>query len=279
MSLEEKFWSKVEKGETDECWEWQAAADEHGYGRINVRGKTKLATRVSVRLDGRDPSNYYVLHKCDNPCCVNPKHLYLGNQKQNMRDSVEHGNANLGEEAPNSSLTNEEVQQINDKMHKGLSNAEIAKDYLVDEATISDIRCGNSWTHVDIDNPYHEIYEPVPNKDKLSNENVKEIKARLQAGEVQQRLAEDFNIDSSVVANIANNQRYTDIKPSKKMIRNAKIKGYKGSKLDKQKVAKIKKLLDKGDLYQKEIAKKFDVSRTLITQINNGKKWSDVNPA
>ena len=82
MSLESRFWSKVRKLGPGDCWPWLAATNEHGYGvmRPEGTGPTVKAHRVSALLDGRDPAGRVVLHSCDNPPCVNPAHLVVGDQ-------------------------------------------------------------------------------------------------------------------------------------------------------------------------------------------------------
>lgn len=82
----ERFWNKVNK--TENCWEWQGGKDRDGYGHIRVEGKLWQAHRFSTLLDGRDPAGKVVMHQCDNPSCVNPKHLKLGTQADNVYDMV-----------------------------------------------------------------------------------------------------------------------------------------------------------------------------------------------
>jgi hypothetical protein len=82
----ERFWNKVEK--TDDCWNWQGGKDRDGYGHIRVEGKLWQAHRYSTLLDGRDPIGKVVMHRCDNPSCVNPNHLSLGTQADNVYDMV-----------------------------------------------------------------------------------------------------------------------------------------------------------------------------------------------
>ena len=89
VPLEIRFWEKIDKN--GKCWEWLGWKVK-GYGRIKVNNIKTLAHRVSWNLHYGDiPKGLYVLHKCDNPPCVNPKHLWLGTQLDNMRDRDKKG--------------------------------------------------------------------------------------------------------------------------------------------------------------------------------------------
>jgi len=97
-TLAERFWSKVSK--TESCWIWTGGSLESGYGMIRVGGsdKRKLeAHRVSWILEnGFIPDGLCVLHKCDNPPCVNPKHLFIGTLQDNVRDMNQKGRSSGG---------------------------------------------------------------------------------------------------------------------------------------------------------------------------------------
>lgn len=78
------FFHKITMG--DGCWEWTAGADRKGYGTITVGGRKVGAHRFSYRLFVGEPGELFVLHRCDNPICVRPDHLFLGTHADNMRD-------------------------------------------------------------------------------------------------------------------------------------------------------------------------------------------------
>lgn len=109
----ERFWSKVEKTET--CWEWTASTSHGGYGFIGIgrKGKVRYAHRYSWIIHfGKIPKGLLVLHKCDNPPCVNPNHLFLGTQKDNMIDAVLKKRIATGEKNGRSKLTENKVDAI-----------------------------------------------------------------------------------------------------------------------------------------------------------------------
>jgi hypothetical protein len=92
VNIERRFWSKVNKnGPTQPhmdspCWEWTGAHNYQGYGRFGVDGINNHAHRVSFMLRGAIPSGLCVLHRCDNPPCVRPDHLWLGTRADNIAD-------------------------------------------------------------------------------------------------------------------------------------------------------------------------------------------------
>ncbi len=93
-TVAERFWAKVRKGEG--CWLWVGAKQHNGYGYLHSGGhsirKPLRAHRVSWELhNGPIPDGLRVLHSCDTPCCVNPAHLFLGTQSDNMKDCAAKG--------------------------------------------------------------------------------------------------------------------------------------------------------------------------------------------
>lgn len=87
-----RFWAKVARAGPDECWLWTAGKSDSGYGVFGVGKATDKASRISWRLErGPIPEGMHVLHRCDNPPCVNPAHLFLGTNDDNVRDMLEKG--------------------------------------------------------------------------------------------------------------------------------------------------------------------------------------------
>ena len=94
-TLEERFWSKVDK--SGDCWIWTAYKRPDGYGQFGFEGTQHKAHRVSwVLANGTIPEGLHVLHRCDVRECVNPEHLFLGTNTDNMRDMIEKGRQSKG---------------------------------------------------------------------------------------------------------------------------------------------------------------------------------------
>ena len=94
MTLENRFWSHVERG--PDCWEWTARRDKDDYGQFAIsKGKSAVAHRVAYSLSVGDiPDGMFVCHTCDNPPCCNPEHLWIGTNQDNMDDMVRKNRAN-----------------------------------------------------------------------------------------------------------------------------------------------------------------------------------------
>ncbi len=86
------FWRKVVVKDIDDCWEWSACKDKNGYGKLTYGGKPFLAHRMAfISVHGSIRKGYFICHKCDNPSCVNPAHLFEGTHRDNMEDMLQKG--------------------------------------------------------------------------------------------------------------------------------------------------------------------------------------------
>ena len=82
----------VEKDEYTNCWNWKKSINKRGYGQMNIEGKPKEMHRISYKtFVGDIPTGLNVLHKCDNRKCINPEHLWIGTQKENIQDMISKG--------------------------------------------------------------------------------------------------------------------------------------------------------------------------------------------
>lgn len=147
-TLREKFDEMVDR--SGECWEWTGCKNGGGYGHIRDGSKMIGAHRLSYKLHiGPIPSGLKILHKCDNPSCVNPDHLFLGTQKDNMADMVAKGRSHHphGEISSLSKLTEEQVLEIR-SLYPDVSQASLASTFEVFQGTICKIVNRKTWRHI-----------------------------------------------------------------------------------------------------------------------------------
>ena len=152
----ETFWSHVNIGDPDECWEWQGGRFWSGYGLLYLGGHHQYrAHRVAYELqNGPVPEGFVVCHKCDNPPCCNPAHLFVGTQAENLADMRKKGRQGrtgykpgrqTGEKNNNSKLTWEKVARIRQLLADGQAYKEVAKLFGVSRPLISMINTNKLW--------------------------------------------------------------------------------------------------------------------------------------
>jgi len=154
-TLESRFWRKVLIAGESDCWLWQGQIMSNGYGGIS-RGKrhegrvSAHRAAVEIMTGKRVPSDKVVMHLCDNPTCVNPKHLKVGSYQENTQDMIDKGRhrffAPLGEENGVSKLNPEKVTYIRTQGHK--THAALGRELDVGASCIRSVRDGRTWGHV-----------------------------------------------------------------------------------------------------------------------------------
>lgn len=165
--MSDRFWSKVDmSGGPDACWNWIAFCDDDGYGRFQLSKRvSRTAHRVAWQMaNGPICDDLCVLHKCDNPSCVNVSHLFLGSRLDNNQDRQRKGRNGLvrmfgdanparihpdkvrrGEAHGNSTITEEIVRRV--RAGAGTNRA-VAAELGLSEAHVSKIRSRKLWAHV-----------------------------------------------------------------------------------------------------------------------------------
>ena len=139
------FENLYKRGDEDECWPWVGALTADGYGHTITDGKTELAHRKAWRRKyGQSAGELHVLHKCDNPKCVNPKHLFLGTNQDNVDDKMAKGRhvAFCGEANGSAKLTESAIRNIRSDPRP---NTVICREYGVSDVLISKIKRREIW--------------------------------------------------------------------------------------------------------------------------------------
>lgn len=150
----EAFLQHVEISRESSCWNWTRAKNEWGYGHFTRDKKRMLAHRwVFAAMYGPIADGVIICHRCDNPACVNPAHLYEGTPKSNMEDMMARGRGKhwrrCGEQHPRSRLSASQVMEIADESRWGaMSQREVGEIYGVTQAAVSDIRTRRRWGHL-----------------------------------------------------------------------------------------------------------------------------------
>jgi hypothetical protein len=160
LTTQQKFERGITRDESG-CWLWNAGKNTRGYGSLRVDGKCRLAHRVSLFLhQGMDlTTKLFVCHRCDNPPCVNPDHLFIGRAVDNTRDMLLK-KRNLSGKARSDAtlrsrrlhfqkLTSVEVLWVVEMRQKGLMSVrQMAEKLKVKKASVRDILKGRTWSHV-----------------------------------------------------------------------------------------------------------------------------------
>lgn len=140
---------KTYKGDGSGCWVWMGfRKKEMGYGKIRVGSKSLYAHRVSYEsFVGKIPHGLFVLHKCDNPPCVRPDHLFLGTLAENIKDCASKKRISAGENHYKSKVNDDIVRDIRLSYKHG-NGTKLANKYGVSRTTINEIVHRKVWGHV-----------------------------------------------------------------------------------------------------------------------------------
>lgn len=140
----DKFHTLYKINPTTKCWEWQLTKHSSGHGVWRWNGKYQTAHRVSLMILGVELGDLQVNHHCDNAGCVNPEHLYLGTQQQNMQDRSQRSRTARGTQANKSKLTEQAIREIRNDTTSTL--ASLGRKYGVTYHSIRKIKQKESWS-------------------------------------------------------------------------------------------------------------------------------------
>jgi hypothetical protein len=162
----QQFWSRIDKspglGPQGDCWEWQLSTNK-GYGMFSKRERPLAAHRVAHFLSTGVWSLLFICHRCDNPPCCNPAHLFEGTNNDNRQDSKQKGRVpsgvnhwhhrhpektRRGSQVPVSKLTESSVIAIRQLLAQGVAPSVICVQYKVSRPTMCDIRYRRTWKHL-----------------------------------------------------------------------------------------------------------------------------------
>ncbi len=156
-SIQSRFWPQVQI--TTGCWEWTGLQDGYGYGSIYYLGYMQKASRVSWQLTyGAIPENTMVCHVCDNPLCVRPDHLFLGDHVTNAQDMASKGRqvfqrrperATRGEQHYSAKLTVDDIRAIRKGRENGEELQVLADAYQVSKQSIWRVVHRVTWKHIE----------------------------------------------------------------------------------------------------------------------------------
>lgn len=153
-SASDRFWERVDRRGPDECWEWTGSRNPQGYGLFSVNSKPIAAHRFSYQHHyGPIPNEVKVLHRCDNPPCCNPKHLFDGSLGDNNRDRHAKGRDGSydyyrGESHVAAKLSQTDVLEIRQLRREGTTQVELARRFNTSRRNIRSILDGRTWSHV-----------------------------------------------------------------------------------------------------------------------------------
>lgn len=201
-TLEQAFWAKVQKAGADECWPWTGAAGPSGHGQLRFRKKHTRATAVAWKFAHGDwpPTGKHLCHKCDNPPCCNPAHLFLGTPKDNMQDCIDKGRFRFlaprrGVLNNKARLTWELVAEVRRRYSASETISELARLLGFARSTLREVVNGRNWQSADV--PRNPRRPPSHLTAKIDRQ---ELVRLYKAGVSRKELAAHFGASASQVS-------------------------------------------------------------------------------
>lgn len=284
--IDDRYWSKVAVSGPDECWIWKAGRSPNGYGVFWDEGKNHRAHRLSLEdAVGPPPDkDSFALHSCDNPPCVNPAHLRWGTAQDNVDDRLERTGDMKGENSPTAILTTKDVETIYSMRLEGIGYKRIAETLNLPFGAVEQAYTGNSWKHLlgVNGNPTLEELRAVRAKpegapyNKILTDKIADriFQARMEGMRIPE-IAKELGLPKGTIASTFCGLEFThrlgvDGNPTFDELRAVKAP-HPRQKLMDEDIDEIRALLKAG-YTGASIARKFNISRATVSNINKGRR-------
>lgn len=220
----ERFWNCVDKKSESECWVWKKSLSQRGYGKFQAAGKGLYAHRFSIVVSGIEiPDGMFSCHKCDNPPCCNPKHLFIGSPSDNQRDMALKGRSCKGEKNPSRihpdlfrgennhghKLTEKIVSQLRSNPPIGLNMNSEALKYSVSPSVLREAIIGTTWKHVPLMSPeklHAFLNANPPIRVRITRHTADLVKEQLKLGVSAKEVSSRMGVHHRTVLRILSGQ-------------------------------------------------------------------------
>lgn len=281
VALVAKFMDRFAVNEQSGCWEWTGSKYPKGYGQFwsGTRGRSGSHRFAYTVFNGPIPDGLHVCHKCDNPSCVNPDHLFVGTHGENMADMTAKKRHQFGSRSRNAKFTEDDVKEIRRAYQAGTTQPELAAKFGVSDVTISKIVLAATWRHVDTTplkcKPGYKGERN--NRAKLREVDVVSIRQRFANGEDLSSLRREYSMSMDSMWEIVTGETWQHAGgPTVSRMGHPKGESAPWSKLTDEEVRSIHGRASAGE-NQKTLAREFGVSQATVSRIKNRVCWAHLS--